>query len=256
MTGPSHKSLVSEQFGPRAGAYLTSQVHAEGDDLVQMRDMVRGRTDARLLDLGCGAGHVSFRVAPEVGEVVALDLSPDMLVAVAEEAQRRGLANLVTECSAVERLPFADASFDIVMSRYSAHHWHGFAAGLREARRVLKPEGLAIFVDAISPGPALLDTHMQAIELLRDPSHVRDYSENEWLQALIRAGFAPGGVTRRRLPLDYAAWIARMRPPESHAQAIRSLQLRASEEIVRHFAIQPDGSFTIDTMLVESIAEA
>jgi ubiquinone/menaquinone biosynthesis C-methylase UbiE len=255
MTGSSHQSLVSDQFGPRAGAYLTSAVHAEGEDLVQMREAVQGRKDWRVLDLGCGAGHVAFRVAPEVREVVAVDLSADMLRAVSEEAGRRGLSNIVTECSPVERLPFPDASFDAVMSRYSAHHWHGFAAGLREARRVLKSEGLAIFVDAVSPGPALLDTHMQAVELLRDPSHVRDYSENEWLQALIRAGFAPGDVTRRRLPLDFASWIARMRTPEPHVQAIRSLQQRASDEIVRHFDIRPDGSFTIDTILIGAMAE-
>jgi ubiquinone/menaquinone biosynthesis C-methylase UbiE len=163
MTGPSHQSLVSDQFGPRAGAYLASAVHAEGEDLAQMQAIARGRTGARLLDMGCGAGHVAFRVAPEVGAVVALDLSADMLRAVAEEAARRGLGNITTECGTVERLPFPDASFDIVMSRYSAHHWHGFAAGLREARRVLKPEGTAVFVDVVSPGPALLDTHLQTV---------------------------------------------------------------------------------------------
>jgi len=51
---------------------------------------------------------------------------------------------------------------------------------LREARRVLKPGGRAVFMDAISPGPALLDTYLQAVELLRDPSHLRDYSLAEW----------------------------------------------------------------------------
>ena len=255
MTDSSHRSLVSSQFGPRADAYLASAVHAQGEDLLQMQALVHGRQAWRVLDLGCGAGHVSFHVAPEVGEVTAYDLSEEMLRAVAEEAARRGLANLRTQQGTVERLPFPEASFDCVMSRYSAHHWQGFAAGLREARRVLKPDGLAIFVDAVSPGPALLDTHMQAVELLRDPSHVRDYNETEWLQGLIRAGFAPGDVTRRRLRLDFASWIGRMATPGPHVAAIRSLQQGAVEEVRRHFAIEADGSFTIDTLLVEALTD-
>src|SRR5215470_6315058 len=62
-----------------------------------------------------------------------------------------------------EHLPFPDASFDRVLSRYSAHHWRDFEAGLREAARVLKPGGIAGFVDTVSPGAPLLDTYLQGI---------------------------------------------------------------------------------------------
>ena len=74
----------------------------------------------------------------------------------------------------------------------------------------------------------------------------------EWEQALQAAGFRPGEVTLRRLPLDFAAWVARMRTPEIHVQAIRSLQGRMSSEVIAHFDIQPDGSFTLDTMTIEA----
>ncbi|MFI5018133.1 MAG: class I SAM-dependent methyltransferase [Dongiales bacterium] len=252
MAGKTQEALVTDQFGPQAKAYVTSAVHAGGADLDQIEILVRGHVHARVLDLGCGGGHVSYRVAPHVREVVAYDLSAEMLAAVRATAAERGLANIATQEGAAVALPFPAASFDLVLSRYSAHHWHDFVQGLCEARRVLKPGGRAVFIDAVTPGAALLDTFLQAIELLRDPSHVRNYTREEWERALQAAGFRPGEVTLRRLPLDFTAWVKRMRTPEIHVQAIRSLQGRMSSEVIAHFDIQPDGSFTLDTMTMEA----
>ncbi|HEX7741664.1 MAG TPA: class I SAM-dependent methyltransferase, partial [Sphingobium sp.] len=118
----SHQAVVTEQFGPRANAYVTSAVHANGEDLQQIAGLVPGRNTARVLDLGCGGGHVSFAMAPEVSEVVAYDLSQDMLTAVTRVAVERGFDNLRTECGAAEKLPFEDAAFGVVATRFSAHH--------------------------------------------------------------------------------------------------------------------------------------
>src|SRR5260221_12310569 len=246
------EELVARQFGPRAADSLPSAAHAAGEDLQQLAAIVAGAGTARLLDLGCGAGHVAFAVAPAVAEVVAYDLSADMLAVVAESAAKRGLRNLVTRQGGAERLPFADASFDVVMSRFSVHHWRSFAAGLAEARRVLRPSGRAVFRDAVAADSTVCDSFLQAIELLRDPSHVRDYSPEEWRRTLIGAGFGPGATTRRRLRLDFASWVARMRTPPLHVEAIRSLQQRIAAEVTSHFAIEADGSFTIDTLTMEA----
>ena len=248
----TQEQLVTRQFGPRAADYLASAVHASGEDLQQLAALAAGAKTARLLDLGCGAGHVAFAVAPAVAEVVAYDLSADMLAVVAESAKSRGLRNVVTRQGGVEHLPFADASFDVVMSRFSAHHWRSFPAGLAEARRVLKPGGRAAFVDCVAPCSAVCDSFLQAIELLRDTSHVRDYSPGEWRRALAAAGFDPGATTRRRLRLDFASWVARMRTPPVFVEAIRALQKEMAADVTGHFAIEADGSFTIDTMTLEA----
>jgi len=253
MSEKSHASLVAGQFGPRAAAYVNSAVHSQGEDLEALIQVVAGKTQARVLDLGCGGGHVSFRVAPHVREAVAYDLSRDMLGAVAKTATERGLTNVSTQQGMVEKLPFADASFDFVFSRFSAHHWHDFETALREARRVLKASGRAVFMDAISPGPPLLDTFIQTVEMLRDPSHVRDYSRAEWEQALRRAGFRPGSFVQRRLRMDFPVWIARMSTPDVRANAIRSLEKEMPDDVARHFAIEPDGSFMLDTMSLEAL---
>ncbi len=252
MTSRSHQDLVIDQFGPNAAAYVTSQVHANGEDLQQLAAFVTGHPSARVLDLGCGGGHVSYNIAPHVAEVVAYDMSLDMLIVVAQTASERGIRNIVTRQGVAEKLPFPDASFDFVISRYSAHHWHDVAAGLAEARRVLKPGGRAAFADIAAPVNPLVDTHLQSIELLRDTSHVRDYSQDEWRQKLAHAGFAPGQVTLRRLRIDFASWIARLNTPDLYVQAIRALQAGAPREIADYLEFEPDGSFTMDSMVIEA----
>lgn len=246
------QALVNQQFGARAAAYVASAVHASGPDLDWMEARVSGAGAGRLLDIGCGGGHVAYRAAAHCRQVVASDLAPAMLAAVCAEAARRGIANIETVMAPAEAIPFADGHFDCVASRFSAHHWGDFIGGIREAARVLKPGGMALFVDGRSPGMPLLDTHLQAIELLRDPSHVRDYGTAEWLAALEGAGFVPVTVATHRLRMDFAGWTARMDTPPAISSAIRYLQDRLPEDARRHFAVEADGSFLLDTVWIEA----
>lgn len=250
----SHHSFVNAAYSPRANEYLTSAVHASGEDLDQIEAAVRGCSTARALDLGCGGGHVCYRVAPQVAEVVALDLSQQMLETVLHAASERGLHNITARQGAAESLPFADQVFEFVLSRFSAHHWRDLEAGLREARRVLGPKGRAIFVDSVAPAAALLDSHLQTIELLRDPSHVRNYTTPEWIAALARAGFETVSIRSRRLRIEFSSWIGRTRTPALLADAIHALQENAPKEVRDHFGIEPDGSFLLDAMTFEARA--
>ena len=243
MTASTHDDAVHRQFSPQATAYLNSAVHAQGEDLRQMAAIAAAQPGARVLDLGCGGGHVSFHVAPSAASVTAYDLSQQMLDVVAEAA-RRGLDNLSTCRGKAERLPFADGEFDLVMSRYSTHHWQDPGLGLREAFRVLKPGGTAVFADVVSPGEALLDTWLQMIEALRDTSHVRDYSVAEWTRLLTEAGFTLQGVTPRRLSLEFQSWVTRMRTPDTLVAALRHLLAiapRAFRDPGRRLVLQRHG---------------
>jgi ubiquinone/menaquinone biosynthesis C-methylase UbiE len=255
-TTRSHEALVGDQFGSRAAAYLTSVVHATGADLERLAAIAQERPNARVLDLGCGGGHVTFAAAPHVREVVAYDLSPEMLDVVARTSRERRLANVTTRQGVAERLPFADASFDLVMSRYSAHHWRDFDAGLREVARVLTPGGVVAFVDSVSPGAPLLDTFLQSLELLRDCSHVRSYARAEWEKGLARAGLAVTETRRHRVRLVFKTWVERMATPKMQVDAIRALQAAMSESVTRYFETEPDGSFTIDVAMFQSVKAA
>ncbi|WP_413990933.1 methyltransferase domain-containing protein [Labrys okinawensis] len=241
------ETLVAHQFGSQAAAYVASPVHAQGEDLRAMQAEVETVRPVAVLDLGCGGGHVSFAAAPFAGTVTAYDLSSDMLAAVSAEAAKRGLSNIVTQQGSAERLPFADASFDMVMSRFSAHHWGDVLTALSEAFRVARPGAILVFADAVAPTAVVNDTFLQSFEMLRDPSHVRDYSPTEWQTMLAGAGFTVTGTQMRRLRIDFDSWIARMRTPPVFVEAIRALQAAVSEEVRAYFEIEEDGSFTFDT---------
>ncbi len=252
MATQSHHDKVERQFGSQASAYLSSAVHASGRDLERLSARLAAFPHAKLLDMGCGAGHASFIAAGQVKEVVAYDLSEQMLAVVNDAAQTRAIANLTTRHGYAETLPFDDQSFDIVISRYSAHHWHDVGKALREVKRVLKPGGVVIFMDVMSPGHPVLDIWLQTVEALRDTSHVRNYSSGEWLSLFNEAGLISQNLLCDRLELEFSSWIARMRTPAVLADAIRAYQQSASDEVQRYFELQEDGSFSSDIVMLEA----
>jgi ubiquinone/menaquinone biosynthesis C-methylase UbiE len=250
----AHDRNVTNQFGPRANAYVESAVHSQGEDLERLGKITEGVAPAHALDLGCGGGHVAYAMARHARKVTASDLSDEMLAAVAATAKSKDLGNIETVRTSAEKLPFADATFDMLGCRYSAHHWQDVDAGFREARRVLKPGATAVFIDCYAPARPLFDTHLQSVELLRDTSHVRDYSIAEWTDKLARAGFIVSSLRTWRLRMDFPVWIARMATPQLLADAIRALQNSAPAEVREFFAVEPDGSFMLDMVMLETVA--
>jgi ubiquinone/menaquinone biosynthesis C-methylase UbiE len=245
-----HDVLVAQQFGATARTYLESVTHATGEDLEMLGAEVAAIPDAVALDLGCGAGHASFALAPHAASVTAYDLTAQMLAVVQREAAARKLRNISTVQGMAEVLPFADAHFDYVISRYSAHHWHDVPAALREVRRVLKPGGRALLIDTAGGETPLLDTHLQAVEILRDPSHIRDYSVREWLALFGETGFT--ATLRKEWPIkiEFSGWIERQRTSPERVAAIHALWSAAPDEVRTFFEVQPDGSFTLQKLLI------
>jgi ubiquinone/menaquinone biosynthesis C-methylase UbiE len=254
MMKPAHDKNVQNQFGPRATAYVESAVHSQGEDLIALEKIVRDIAPNHALDLGCGGGHVAYTMATYARQVTASDLSADMLSAVGATARTRGLDNIETVEASAQDLPFNDGTFDFLGCRYSAHHWFDIEQGLREARRVLRKGSTAVFIDVYSPGRPLLDTHLQAIELLRDTSHVRNYTAAEWVNMLAHAGFTVSATKTRQVRMHFETWIARMATPPVYEKAIRALQEAAPAEVREHFAIESDGSFMLDMLMVEAVA--
>ncbi|MBI3730211.1 MAG: methyltransferase domain-containing protein [Burkholderiales bacterium] len=246
------QALVTQQFGNTAEAYLSSTVHATGADLCALQRIAIRYPMPKILDLGCGAGHVSFAVATNADSVIAYDVSEQMLEVVANAAKEKNLGNIQTQQGCAESLPFADGSFDIVITRFSAHHWQDVPTALKEVHRVLRYGGVFVVIDIVAPETALYDTTLQAVELLRDSSHVRDYRVSEWSAMLDAAAFSHAYSSGWKLVMQFEQWIGRMRTPTERVQAIHSLFDSGSEEVSAYFMVQDDHSFSIDAALFEA----
>lgn len=245
------KQAVHDQFSKTAEEYRVSAVHASGEDLNRIAELVATDSAPYVLDAGCGAGHTAIKVAPHSGQVVAFDLSAQMLAQVESLAAERGLTNVQTRQGDVENLPFEDATFDIVTSRLSAHHWPNPGRALSEIARVLKPGGRFILSDIVASEQPTFDTFLQALEVLRDPSHVRDHSESQWKTLYTAAGFTVQVVYTWGLPLNFNDWVKRMATPELNVAMLKRMYDTASEDVRGAFDIQPDYTFTIQGALFE-----
>ncbi|MBK8798463.1 MAG: class I SAM-dependent methyltransferase [Anaerolineales bacterium] len=247
------KQAVTQQFSAVAEHYRTSAVHAAGEDLAHLVAAAALRGHERVLDAGSGAGHTALALAPGAAQVTAVDLSAAMLAQGQRLAQERGQDNITFEVGDVEALTFAAASFDLVASRYSAHHWPHPQQALREFRRVLRPGGRVLVSDIVSYDDFVSDTHLQAVELLRDPSHVRDHTTAQWLAMLTEAGFAAQVRYTWALRLQFDDWVTRMATPADAVALLRTLLSHAPAEVRARLRVEPDCSFTLQGALIEGL---
>jgi len=231
---------VQKQFGPAAQAYATFSFHANGPDLPLIVEAAGLTGSEIVVDLGSGAGHTALACGPHAAKVVGVDVTPQMVETATALALQRGLANVEFRAGDVAHLPFADGSVDVVTSRVSAHHFADVPRVLAEAWRVLKPEGRLIVSDTVAPEDAAADTFLNCIEVLRDPSHVRDYRGSEWMRMLQAAGFAAEMLARMPLALDGADWVKRQDTSPARVAAIRELLRDAHAQLRSAFEARDD----------------
>jgi SAM-dependent methyltransferase len=190
---------VSSIWDERAEAYRTSGEHREGPDLDLLVDWAAGARTA--LDVATGGGHVARRLREAGLEVVSCDAAPGMRPDVV--------------CRA-EDLPFADASFDVVTSRLGAHHFEDVEEAVQEMARVARDRVLV--VDNVYDGEAA-----EEADHLRDPSHVRKYSEDEWRALFADAGLRVSDVRRLDRAIRVTPWLERTGCVGADAERVREL---------------------------------
>jgi len=173
------KAKVQAQFGAATDGYATSEIHAKGESLAILLELVQPQPGWQMLDVGTGAGHTALAFASHVAHVVATDLTEGMLAKAAELAASRGLTNLETRFADAEELPFEDNAFELLTCRLAFHHFPNARQAIGEFARVLKPGGVLGFTDNIVVPDRQAAGYYNAYEKLRDPSH-------NWVYPLVR----------------------------------------------------------------------
>ena len=176
---------MTDVWSQRAQAYVESDAHREGEDLDRLVEWAAGARTA--LDVATGGGHVARRLREAGLEVVTTDAAPGMRADVT--------------CPA-ENLPFADSSFDVVACRTAAHHFADVRAAVGEMARVAG--GRVLIVDTVNMG-----ARVEEAEKLRDPTHVRNYTDAEWREIVLGAGLGLDDVAFFAHSFDVGAWLAR-----------------------------------------------
>jgi len=238
MESDSIKKLVQDQFGATAQSYVTSQIHAHGDDLQRMIELARPRGDEQVLDIATGGGHTALAFAPHVREVVATDLTAKMLAAAEAFVGGQGVSNVRFEHADAEALPFADGSFDIVTTRIAPHHFPNPQQYVREVARVLRRGGRFVLDDNMAPEDAELGEFMNRFEQWRDPSHVRAHSVGEWRAWIEAAGMTVEHVDPlERKGYDFPSWSERMHMPAAERSALEAWLIAAPERCREFFEV-------------------
>lgn len=202
------KRAVQREFGANAAAYVTSATHAKGASLERLLALTNPQPEWSVLDIATGAGHTAFLFAPHVRQVWATDITPEMLEQVREQLPTRSAGNVTVEIADAEQLPYGDGAFDLVTCRIAPHHFSAPERFVREAARVLKPGGLLAVVDNIVPHGVAGD-YVNAFEKLRDPSHVRCLSMEEWQALLAGAALYAEHAETLSKRVEFSTWAAR-----------------------------------------------
>jgi len=235
---------VRKQFGPAAEAYLASAVHAQGEDLARLVELLDPSPDDVVLDLGCGVGHTLRKIAPKVRLAVGADATAGMLEGARTLMAREHIGNVALVVSAAESLPFLEGWFDGVTCRLASHHFADVPRAFAEVARVLKAGGRFLLSDNYAPDDPALDRWINTLEALRDPSHVREHTVTEWRALLERAGFRVTAEERYTTVLETEPWLARSRTPDDDAERVRAMLRDAPDAAKKAFAVRADG-FTL-----------
>jgi SAM-dependent methyltransferase len=211
---------MTDVWSQRADAFKESPAHREGPDLDRLVEWCEPGHDVKVLDVATGGGHVARRLREEGCTVVTVDPAPGMNPDVVAPA---------------EKLPFEDGSFDVVACRIAPHHFQDIGKAVAEMARVT--QRLVVIEDNV-----FTDERVEQAEKLRDPTHVRCYSEEEWKEMLTEAGLEVEQLERFERHPAVDDWLARVDTPPADAQRVRELLAERIE----------DGRFTLQSIVVKA----
>ena len=209
-----HLQRTEREFTRQAKRFASSPAIAAAELTARFVDAVEAGPDTTILDVACGPGIVTASMAAKARAVVAFDLTPEMLQQARDRCAKSGLTNVTFRQGSATDLPFSDNTFDGVVTRLSMHHFDAPRRVLDEMFRVVKPAGKFVLADVVSSEDASESELHNAIEVLRDPSHVRMLPVAELTAMISDAGFAIEAQSTWDQPRKFEEWAGIVDDPQ------------------------------------------
>jgi SAM-dependent methyltransferase len=237
------RRLILDQFTRQAVPFAEMPAHSNEESIRLLIDRAAIDPADTVLDVACGPGLVACPLAAVARHVTGIDLTPAMIEQAKAKQRTTGLTNLTWLVGDAVPLPFPDAAFSVVVTRYSFHHFLEPRAVLAEMVRVCQPGGRVAVIDVFTSSPEQAEAYNR-VEKLRDPSHVRALSLGE-LTGLcqgsglrdVRTAFYKLDVPLEELTGDYERNVTLWEAATGRQQTC----CRGHDRLVLAVAFAPDG---------------
>jgi ubiquinone/menaquinone biosynthesis C-methylase UbiE len=210
---PDHAQRVRDEFTRQAETFSMAPAITDAALAQRIVEAMGDGAKGAVLDVACGPGILSAAIAATAREVVAFDLTPLMLEKAAQRCAAAARHNVSFREGNAAQMPFADLSFDAVVTRLSVHHFDQPAQVFAEVSRVLRPGGSFVVADVVSSAIAAESELQNAIEILRDPSHTRMLPAAELASLIAAAGFSIDATTSWDKPREFEEWMGIVNDP-------------------------------------------
>jgi SAM-dependent methyltransferase len=224
----SHRERIVDQFTRQAVPFSTAPAIKDERALASLVEASGAGPEDTVLDVACGPGLVVAAFARVARQATGIDVTPAMLERAREVCA--GLDNVTLDQGDVLSLPYPDAAFSIVVSRFAFHHFPEPRAVLAEMKRVCRSGGRVVVSDLIASDDSDKAATFHRIEMLRDPSHVRALTRAE-LEGLFPAvGLPAPAATLSRLAFELEGLLSRSFPRAEDVETIRAAYVASAED--------------------------
>lgn len=237
----AHAGSIRDEFAHQADSFAANPVASLQETLDAVVELVPADATASWLEVACGPAAISRALAPRVGSVQGVDLTPEMVEKATSEAARAGLDNLTFALGDATALDFEDDSCDGAVTRFSLHHIPAPQRVVAEMARVVRPGGLVVIDDFVTDEDGTVAAWHEQIERLRDPSHWACLTPARLLAIGERTGLTLDSGQMIPFEIDYGNWLSRGSGGPANAELIDRLLTEAPPGVTS-FLVSGEGA--------------
>lgn len=217
---PNNIDKIINSFTVQADGFESKSMNFSKKDFLEftMRS-IELNNKSEVLEVAAGTCATGRELAPYVGSVTCVDITPAMLEIGKEEAKKLNISNMHFEIGNAENLPYPDESFDVVISRLAFHHFTDIKIPFSEMHRVLKPKGQLVIIDMEAAEVEVRDME-DKLEILRDPSHVKNIGRQEFMVLYRSHGYKQIKNNSTKISVSLKAWLDLTKTPEDKRNLI------------------------------------